>query len=68
MAFEMTYVMTNAVPARAPAWTVLHERVEILANSCAALAAYPGAPETIRAVGEKAAEIAATLNTTRATF
>lgn len=68
MAFEMTYVMTNAVPARVPAWTVLHERVEILANNCAALAAFPGAPESLRSVGEKATEIAATLNTTRASF
>jgi hypothetical protein len=68
LAFEMTYVMTNAVPARAPAWTVLHERTAILAQSCADLAAEPGVPPAIREVAEKAAEIAATLNAERAQF
>lgn len=60
-AFEMYYVMSNAVPWRKPAWTVLHERAALLAKSCAELAALDGAPAVIKEVAEKAAAIAATL-------
>lgn len=59
--FEMYYVMTNAVPWRTPVWIVLHERAELLARSCAELAAEDGAPDGMREVSEKAAAIAATL-------
>ncbi|MEJ3659247.1 ferritin-like protein [Actinomycetes bacterium KLBMP 9759] len=59
--FEMFYVMTNAVPARRVAWTLLHERVALLAQSCAQLADEPGAPGAVRAAGAKAHEIAESL-------
>jgi hypothetical protein len=59
--FEMFYVMTNAVPWRKPAWTVVHERVDFLARSCAELGAQEGAPQAVRDVATKAAEIAAKL-------
>lgn len=58
--FEMSYVMTNAVPARRPAWTVLHERIALLASSCEALAA--DAPGAVREAGERAAAIAGELD------
>lgn len=60
-AFEMHYVMTNAVPARQAAWFLLHERVQLLADSCAELAAQEPALPAVREAGEKAAEVAATL-------
>jgi hypothetical protein len=60
-AFEMSYVMTNAVPAIRPAWTVLHERVALLASSCAALAHVDGVPASVGAAGERAAATAASL-------
>ncbi len=66
--FEMSYVMTNAVPARRPAWTVLHERIALLASSCAELAASGGAPAGVREAGEKAAAIAAELDAERQGF
>jgi hypothetical protein len=57
--FEMYYVMTNAVPARRTAWILLHERVALLAQGCAALAdEEPGVPG-VRAAAEKAAEVVA---------
>lgn len=67
-AFEMAYIMTNAVPGRKAAWTVLHERISILADGCAALVAQDGAPAGVREAGEKAAGIAATLQAVRDTF
>lgn len=63
--FEMYYVMTNAMPARSTVWTILHERMSLLATACADLAAEPGIPPAVRAAGEKAAELAATVDTHR---
>jgi hypothetical protein len=59
--FEMYYVMTNAVPARSAAWTLLHERVSLLATSCARVAAEDPTLPAMRAAGEKAAQIARNL-------
>jgi hypothetical protein len=43
-------------------WTLLHERIDLLATSCAELAAtHPAAPEAVRETAVKAAAIAATL-------
>lgn len=66
--FEMSYVMTNAVPARRPAWTVLHERIALLASSCEALAAEGNAPAAVREAGERAAAIAGELDAERQSF
>lgn len=60
-AFEMFYIMTNAVPWRKPAWTLLHERASFLAESCAALGADDAAPQAVRDAGDRAAAIAAKL-------
>jgi hypothetical protein len=59
--FEMYYVMTNAVPGRRAAWFLLHERVRLLADSCAELAAREPMLPAVREAGEKAAEVAAAL-------
>jgi len=48
-AFQMYYTMGNLVPWREPAWTLLHERVALLAAHCATVAATPGAPEAVAA-------------------
>lgn len=60
--------MTNAVPARRPAWTVLHERIALLASSCEALAADGNAPTAVREAGERAAATAADLDAERRGF
>jgi multidrug transporter EmrE-like cation transporter len=59
--FEMFYVMTNAVPWRTPAWTVIHERMSLLAAKCAELGAEDAAPQAVRDAGVQAAAVAATL-------
>jgi hypothetical protein len=59
--FEMFYVMTNAVPWKKPAWTVVHERTDFLAKACAEFGAQEGAPQAVRDAAAKAAEIAARL-------
>ena len=58
--------MTNAVPARRPAWTVLHERVALLAQGCAALADDEPRAPGVRAAAAKAAEIAAAVKEAQA--
>jgi hypothetical protein len=63
--FEMHYIMTNAVPARSAAWTLLHERVSLLATSCAQLATEHPTLPAVGEAGEKAAQIAASLNSQR---
>jgi hypothetical protein len=63
--FEMHYIMTNAVPARRAAWILLHERVQLLATSCAEIAAQDATLPAVREAGEKAAEIAAALSSHR---
>ena len=63
--FEMYYIMTNAVPWRDAAWTLLHERAALLAESCADLAAFQGAPQAVRDAGVRATAIAATLAAAR---
>jgi hypothetical protein len=60
-AFEMYYVMGNAVPWREPAWALLHERASILVERCAGLAQVEGAPAVVREAGKRAASVAATL-------
>jgi hypothetical protein len=46
-AFQMYYTMGNLVPWREPAWALLHERVAMLAEHCATVAAVPGAPDAV---------------------
>jgi hypothetical protein len=60
-AFEMFYVMSNAVPWRRPAWTVIHERTSMLAAKCAELGAQDAVPQAVRDAGVQAAGIAAKL-------
>jgi hypothetical protein len=61
-AFEMYYALTGAMPDRAAAWAILHERAEILARRCAELAATDAdLPATVRQAGEQAAPVAAKL-------
>jgi hypothetical protein len=60
-AFEMFYVMTNAVPWRKPAWTVIHERTSLLATNCATFGAQDAAPQAVRDAADQAAAIAAKL-------
>ncbi len=64
--FEMYYVMTNAVPARRPVWILLHERVALLAQGCAALADDEPRAPGVRAAAAKAAEIAAAVKEAQA--
>lgn len=59
--FEMFYVMTNAVPWRKPVWTLLHERISLLATSCAELATQDRASDAVREAADRAAGIAAKL-------
>lgn len=59
--FEMFYIMTNAVPWRKPAWTLLHERLSFVAESCAQLGAEAGAPQEVRDAAERAVAIVAKL-------
>ena len=54
-AFEMHYLMGNLVPWREPAWMLLSERTEFLAEKCA------GDLAVVRATAERASAIAAKL-------
>jgi len=50
--FQMYYQMGNFVPWRHAAWTLLHERVGLLSDRCAGLAAgHPAAPALAVAAG-----------------
>ncbi|MFL6075794.1 MAG: ferritin-like domain-containing protein [Mycobacteriales bacterium] len=60
-AFQMYYTMGNLVPWREPAWTLLHERVALLADHCATVAAVPGAPDAVARVQSAAAGYAEAL-------
>ncbi len=52
LAFEMHYLMGNFVSWREPAWALLHERMQFLVDRCT------DDQPVVRAVGERAAEIA----------
>ena len=58
--FEMFYIMSNAVPWRKPAWTIVHERAAMLADHCANLAKDNNS-RTIQDAAEGAARIAGKL-------
>jgi hypothetical protein len=60
-AFQMYYTMGNLVPWREPAWALLHERVAMLAEHCATVAAVPGAPDTVARVLPTATKYAGAL-------
>ena len=59
-AFEMFYIMSNAVPWQKPAWTVIFERASMLAAHCAEVASSVPA---LAAPAEAAASIAGKLST-----
>ena len=51
-AFEMHYLMGNFVPWREPAWALLRERTEFLAQKCT------DGPDVVCTAGETAASLA----------
>jgi hypothetical protein len=59
--FEMYYPMGNFVPWRDSAWTVLTERVTVLADRCQAVQMHSDAPRTIASVAATARGIAGRL-------
>lgn len=65
-AFEMFYIMTNAVPWQKPVWTILCERTGLLADRCADLAKADGAPQAVRDAAESAGAAAAKMAARRA--
>jgi hypothetical protein len=56
--FQMHYVMGNFVPWREAAWTLLHERITLLADRCAVTRDEPGLREAVRQARQAAAKVA----------
>jgi hypothetical protein len=59
LAFEMFYLMGNFVPARQPAWALLHERAAVLLDRCTALAECEGAPSILADVRQRTSSVTA---------
>ena len=60
-AFEMYYQLTNLIPGREPSWALLHERMSVLVDRCAAVAAQEGAPDVVGAARDRAESITSSL-------
>ena len=60
-AFEMYYQLTNLIPGREPSWALLHERMSVLVDRCAAVAAREDAPDVVGAACDRAKSITSSL-------
>jgi hypothetical protein len=60
-AFEMYYQLTNLVPGREPSWALLHERMSVLVDRCATVAAHEGAPDVVGAAHDRAKSVTSSL-------
>jgi hypothetical protein len=61
--FEMFYEFGNFIPWREAAWTLLGERVQLLASHAARATGLPGVPAVMATVAESTASIAESLAT-----
>ena len=60
--FEMFYPMGNFVPDRHAAWSMLAERLLLLAERCRVLDGQPGVPAEVGGAAERLSHIAGSLN------
>jgi hypothetical protein len=59
--FEMYYAMGNMVPWRVPAWTLLHERLQLLTEHCRAGTDIPFVLAAVEAARTQSAKVTASL-------